>query len=459
MDFISIVKRGVSRFKDTNGPVRIISHLDCDGLSAAAILTRAMFNEDRPFNLSIVRSLTEDVLREIAAESYKVVVLSDLGSGSLKEINNILSEKEVFILDHHLYHQIELNKNIHFINPVACGLSEDEISGAGVAYLFSKTLNEKNKESAYLALLGAIGDIQGNDGFKGLNAEILEDAKPKLEVKRGLRMFGAQTRPIHKVLQYSTDPFIPGITGDEGAAIGFLRDLGISLRDSNGSRKLIHLTTDEMKKLTTAIILKRMGAEKNPEKNVIGDIYLLKSEEDESPTKDLREFSTLLNACGRLGKPSLGVGVCLGDEKSKKDALNLLKEYKKEIINSLNWFYSNRESDFIYEKDGYVIINSEENIRDTLIGTISSIISRSNLYKDGTILLSIANCLDDTLKISIRITGYKSDLDLKSILEKIVRGVTNEVGGHAFAAGAIVPQEGFERFMENAKKVLDKVAG
>jgi single-stranded DNA-specific DHH superfamily exonuclease len=81
------------------------------------------------------------------------------------------------------------------------------------------------------------------------------------------------------------------------------------------------------------------------------------------------------------------------------------------------------------------------------------------LYRDGTIVLSVANCLDDTIKISIRISGYKNDLDLKSILEKISKGLTDQVGGHPFAAGAVLPQDNLSEFIENAKKVLDKVSG
>lgn len=457
MDFIYAVKEAANHFKKIEGHVRIISHLDCDGLSSASILAKAMINEDRPFNLSIIRSLNSDIIKELALEKYNIVIFSDLGSGSLKDINELLINKEVFILDHHLFEKINLNDNVHFINPVFYDREESEISGAGISYLFAKHLNIRNKELAYIAIIGATGDVQEKSGFSGLNEEILNDAKDKIDIKKGLRMFGAQTRPIHKVLQYSTDPFIPGITGDEGAAIAFLRDLEIPIRSLEGPRKLIHLTTEEIRRLTTAIILRRLGTEKNPDKDVIGDIYLLKDEEDESPTKDIREFSTLLNACGRLGKPSLGIGVCLGCKNSKVKALELLKDYKQEIINSLNWFYANRESDLVYERDGYVIINSEENIRDTLIGTISSMISRSNIYKDGTILLSLANSLDDMIKVSIRITGYSNDIDLKSILEKIVKGLTNEVGGHAFAAGAIVPYDELSKFIDNAKKVLDKI--
>ena len=41
-----------------------------------------------------------------------------------------------------------------------------EISGAGVVYLFCKALDGKNKDMAHIAIVGAIGDIQEDKGFK-----------------------------------------------------------------------------------------------------------------------------------------------------------------------------------------------------------------------------------------------------------------------------------------------------
>ena len=259
-------------------------------------------------------------------------------------------------------------------------------------------------------------------------------------------MFGSQTRPLYKVLEYSTDPYIPGITGNEQSAIEFLNEVGI---DPN--RKLIHLSETELKNLVAAIIIKRMGSEEEPE-DVLGNIYLLKDEKEESPTKDLKEFSTLLNSCGRLNKPSLGIGACLNDEKSKKEAISLLMDYKKEIINSLNWFYKNKNSPSIIETPKLVIINAEQNIRDTIIGTVTSMISKSNLYKPGTILISLAHTLDADTKISIRISGYKipKDVNLKEILGKITEKLGYTTGGHTFAAGSVIPQEKEREFIKIA---------
>jgi RecJ-like exonuclease len=306
-------------------------------------------------------------------------------------------------------------------------------------------------------VIGAIGDMQESKGFIGLNNEILKDAiqSRKIEIKDGLRMFGMQTKPLHKVLEYSTDPYVPGVTGNEKGAIRFLGEIGIELKENGKYKKLIHLNQDDTKKLITGIILRRLGSEDKPE-DVLGPIYLLTNEEEENPTKDAREFATLLNACGRLNKPSLGIGTCLGNVNIKNKAINLLIDYKKEIINALNWFYSHRNTGDVIEKKGYIIINAEDNIRDTLIGTLASMISKSNLYDNGTIILALAHTLEEDTKVSIRICG-NSSVDTREILNDILKVTGGIGGGHKGAAGGLILQEKEEEFIKTAEKILSKI--
>ena len=118
-------------------------------------------------------------------------------------------------------------------------------------------------------------------------------------------------------------------------------------------------------------------------------------------------------------------------------------------------FYKNRKTRHVIEKQGYVIINAEDNVKDTLIGTLTSIISNSNLYDNGTIIISMAHSIDET-KISARIVGHK-DVDLRNILQKIVAKIGNySVGGHKFACGALIPQEKELEFVKNADETLSK---
>ncbi len=46
---------------------------------------------------------------------------------------------------------------------------------------------------------------------------------------------------------------------------------------------------------------------------MVGTVYTFINEPQGSPTRDAREFSPLLNACGRTGNPSIGISMGLGD--------------------------------------------------------------------------------------------------------------------------------------------------
>lgn len=161
----------------------------------------------------------------------------------------------------------------------------------------------------------------------------------------------------------------------------------------------------------------------------------------------------VIHNCGRMNKSSLGVGTCLGNKKIKEEANNLLLEYKKELIEALDWFYKSRRSTNIIERNKFVIINAGDMIRDTLIGTLASIISKSNLYQEGTIILSMAYTLTGDIKVSTRFVD-KSDLDLSAVIKKIVSKVGGLAGGHVSAAGAIIPQDKEEEFIKEAVEIL-----
>jgi single-stranded-DNA-specific exonuclease len=456
------IKKTVEEFKkiDKKENIKVVSHLDADGISAASLMVKCLTNDNRKYSISIVPQLKKETLEEFAKEAYNCYIFTDLGSGVLTEIENLFKGKKVIILDHHEPEKVDIkSSNIFFVNPHKFDIDGGiEISGAGVVYLFSSSFDKKMEDFAHVAIIGAIGDMQEHNGFKKLNNEILQAAinKGKIKVIRGLRLFGAQTKPLHKVLEYCTDPLIPGVSGNESGAIQFLQQLGINPKNGSGWKKVMHLSEEEMKKLVTAVILTRLG-EKNPE-DVLGNVYLLREENHESPTKDVKEFSTLLNACGRLDKASLGIGACLGDKKIKKQAISLLTEYKKEIVNSLQWYDKNKNSNFVTKGNGYILINSQKSIRPTIIGTLASIVSKSNAIQEKFVM-SLAQVEDGTTKVSLRMSGNYPELDLKQIISEIVNELPNcEAGGHANAAGALIPTNIEEDFIKKAKIILEKSA-
>ena len=459
-EFLKHVKEVAGKFKSIDKkPIKLIGNLDSDGITATSILIKAFLRENLKFSVSVIKQITPKIVSELKHEPYDTIVFTDLGSGYLTQLEEHLSNKTIFILDHHIPDKKETK--FHHVNPHMFMIDGGkEISAAGVSYLFAKFLNPNNIDLAYLAIIGAIGDVQENQGFEKLNQYILEDAllSKKVEVKTGLRLYGMQTKPLHKVLEYSTNPYIPNVTGSETGAILFLQELGIPVQENGKFRKFTNLTEEEIKKIVTAIILRRMGSESNPE-DIFGPIYLLQGEDDESPTKDLREFSTLINCCGRMGKPTWGVGTCLNEKYSKEKAIELLNEYRREIINALNWYYNNKsDKSKVIEGSGYVILNAEDYIRETIIGTTISIIAKSNIYPEGTIIFGLAHSLDVETKVSTRICGFgKHDTDLRSIIKEILKKTGGEGGGHHMAAGAVISQDKESLFIETAKELLDTI--
>ncbi|MBT5022046.1 DHH family phosphoesterase [Candidatus Woesearchaeota archaeon] len=469
--FFSFLEKSANKFNDLFkdvskfNSVKLISHLDTDGITAASIFIKSLERANIIHSVSIVPTLDSETIESLCKDDADVFVFTDLGSGQISLIQERITDKPVFILDHHTLEETKINKNITHVNPHLFDIDGGtQISGSGVVYFFCKALNPINKDLAHLAIIGAIGDVQESRGFKPLNKLILDEAitNKKIKVTNSLRLFGIETRPLHKVLEFSSDPFIPGVSGSESGSIQFLQEIGIEPKKNdtgheynyNNWKKMSDLNKEEIKKLHSAIIMKRME-EKNPE-DIFGPVYSLIDEKPETPFRDIREFSTLLNSCGRMGNSSLGIGVCLDNPKIKKKALRNLTQYRKQIINALEWFHANRGTSRIIEGDGYVIINAKENILHTIIGTLASILSKGKFFPEGTLILSLARNSNELTKVSLRVTSLKPmfDIDLRKVINKITVSVGGESGGHQYASGAVIETIKENVFIDAAKKVL-----
>ena len=284
-----------------------------------------------------------------------------------------------------------------------------------------------------------IGDSMEKNIDK-LNNEIVNDGEIKR--KRGLLLYPS-TRPINRVLEYSSNPYIPGVTGNIEGVLDLLRETGLIAK--NGKYKsLIELDEKEMEKLVTAIMLR------NPQtkgKEIIGDIFLIKLF---NHLQDAREVSAMINACSRLGKSGTAVQFCMELQEGKKTAEAMHVKYKQLIVSGLN-LVSEIEK---IEGKGFVIINAQDQIKDTIIGTIASILSNSAIYEEGTMITTMAHTSDEKIKVSARIVG-SSGRNIRETLNTTIQEIGGEVGGHEFAAGCLLEKKDEERFIDLLKKNLE----
>ena len=461
--FLERVREGAELIKmhiELGHTIRLISHRDADGITAGAILAKAVAREGGSFQLSIVKQVSEELIDELARENREIYVFSDLGSGSMELIEKRLDFATVVVADHHPPEKEEFSKESHhLVNPVPFGAnSVRDLSGSGVAYFIAKEMNERNRDLSYIAMVGAVGDMQEIDGtFHGMNLDIIEDGKEAgvLEVRKELRLFGRESRPLYQMLAYSTNPELPEITGDERKAIEWLR--------SKGFDPEIHywqLREEEKRKLHDALVvhLIKHEAPKEAIDRLIGDVVVSPLYPEGDPRHEAREFATLLNATGRLNAGTLGVAICLGDEDAYRKARKMLEDYKREQIEARRFIIQNWS--MADEGEHAYVFYVGKNIRDTLVGIAANMAINAGLVKPEKPVIIIADSEEDEnlVKGSARTTekalekGYHLGEALKEVAEKL----GGEGGGHAIAAGIRFPKGRIDEFIKLFNEALGK---
>ncbi len=488
IEAIEIIKNNfLNSLKEKNSSIHIYTHLDADGLSSGAILGKALFRENIPFQITVLRQLEKEEIVKISENVKKFknfLIFSDFGSGQYLELQNKLISKEIFnsfiILDHHLpqnvssKENIDLIKEIHkssfqwHINPYFFRFDGSlEISGAGLCYLFAKSLNKKNIDLSPIALVGAVGDIQNqgpNKSFLGINTLILEDAKSLelIEIKNDLNF--SSIKPLNEAIAYSKEIFLPGLTGDVNRTLIFLQTLGILMENSNGNiRTLNDINQDEKQKITTAIIeyiSTKLDVEPSKIiKKLIINRYLLKNELSGSEFHDLTEFSNLLNACGRTNSASLGIAIAMGDrKKAYQKSQEVQINYKKSLMKSLTWIQDNQK---IQHMEYIQYFFGEDIIPENIIGTIASMLVFENFegFDKSKPIFGLAKRKDENVyKVSGRAhkkivsKGVNLSQAIKEACERSKIDVLG--GGHPPAAGTKIPIDKSDVFLDNCNIVI-----
>jgi len=415
--------------------IHLVSHYDTDGITSAAILSKTLKRLNKQFSIKIIKQLNEEEISFFPED--KTIVLLDLGSNNLENLSKI--KNEIFVIDHHEIENRDIPSNMVIINPHL--LKEyEELCTAELAYLISKEISKENSAFAYLTLIGMVGDTMEKEINKTRDMIIKDSA---IKIKKGFLLYPS-TRPLDKTLEFSSKPFIPGVTGNRLGIIDLLEEAGIQ-KTGKSYKSLIELNDDEMKRLTTSILL-RLSSEDASE--YIGNLYLVKFF---NKIEDARELSAIINACSRMGYPQIAFLLCMGNPYARKKAGRIYLKYRQHIISGLRFIDQNDK----IEGREYVIINARDNIKDTIIGTLASILSFSSVYKQGTIIIAMAYN-EDKIKVSARVAGrrIKSNRNLRELVDSIIHTIGGESGGHCNAAGCTIKKEDEDKFIELVQRKL-----
>ena len=415
----------------------IVGHYDCDGITSTSLIAMALRRMGKEPKIKTIRKLGEKEIDEI--KKHEEVILTDIG---IEEFESELKDRKIVSIDHHQSRE----GGILQVNPRIFGFDGDnEISSSGAAYYVFK-----DYVSAELAIVGAVGDMQSP--MRGLNREILREGIKSETVRCDvdLNLFGRVSRPLIWLLSYSTEPLLPGLSGNESSCAQFLKSIGIEAKKNEKWRKYFELDFDEKRILISGLVayLYSMEVEKEVAKSVIGEVYTLTKHPIGSELSDANEYSTLLNACGRHNKPEIGIGVCLGDEGSLEKARSLLSEHRKKLRDGV--FYGNKH----YEDFGkFYFLDGRGVIEDGIIGIVAGMLY-GTIGRDKPI---IAISIDEggEIKVSGRATKniVEGGVNLGKIMENACEGIGNG-GGHRIAAGATIKSNKLNEFLRNIAKEL-----
>ncbi len=452
----------------------IVSHIDADGITSGSIAAKTLEREGKNFRIDFVKQLDEKKIEELKDENPDLVWFTDLGSGMV----HLMYGLNAVITDHHVpsalnpevprearknltsfFNEVEKNEvlqlNPHLFNRNGAV----DISGAGTTYLVAREVDRRNVDLGALAIVGAVGDMQDVENLRlvGTNRVILKEAKEYgyIDILVDGRFFGRETRPVHKMLQYSTDPLLPTLTGDEKRCINFLRDIGIPLKREKW-RKWIDLTIEEKRLILSELVklILRMGYGHEMAKRLIGEVYVLKKEDRGTPLRDAKEFATLLNACGRYNKAFIGYQVCLGDrDEYYKKALSMLNHHRRSLVQGVNFV----KEIGIIKREYLQYFHAGENINENIVGIVASMLLTEEGNRELPII-AFANSEDGNIKVSARAPRSLVDkgLDFSIIMREASSQVGGFGGGHNIAAGATIPRGKEEEFLEIVEKMIKK---
>ncbi len=445
-----------------NDSILVVSHMDADGVSAAALTSLALKRMNIEHSVRFVQMLYRDVVEGL--EVGELTIFTDLGSSQLRTLSDKFLGHDAVIADHHKPEKkqggwpelVHLNAHLFGLDGV------EEVSGAGMAYLIARELDPENKDLSALAVIGAIGDIQNAWGkMKGFNRKILKESieAEVLSCKRDLLLYGRHTRPIFRALGSFTDPPIPGISNSAAGCVSLLKDLGIPYKTGNGYRRPIDLTDDEKQKLGTELITRAITHV--PEELVeyvpgliVGEVHTLLRERERSMLRDADEFSTCINATARHEQPLIGLEVARGDRRVYYRAmLNLLRHHRRCIAEGMNFI---GRQGVKLGPGGYLqYFDATGVLKETFVGTLASMTlghERCDPYKPIVGIVQTRG----VAKISARCSKllFLKGLDLAKAIRSAARSVGGEGGGHAVACGAQVDGERVPEFMQEFERQL-----
>lgn len=427
MVFGAALKEVTERLQELEEPV-VVCHIDADGISSGGIILKTLQEMGKDPDVVPLRQLDSTTRDQVPWDRDCIFV--DMGSGQLD-----WTEGHVIIDHHKPLRPAKYQFNAHHLGMDGAR----DISASGLCYLVSKELIG-HSELAGAAVVGMMGD-RVRRPLSGRARVPLET--PWAKAVKGLNYFGRETRPLSIMLEYASDPFLPGLSGELRSCYDFLDELGLD------EKKTYHqLKKGEKTKLNSAL-LKYASSKGVTVHKMMGEYYLLPHMPAKTEMRDASEFSTLLNACGRHEKPEIGIKLVMGED-AYEEAKRLLRLHRRMLSKGIRELKVKGTEEY----DHFQLFVGDT-VKPTVVGIVAGIAISSRMVDHRRPIVAVSHN-EEGWKVSGRATMelVERGVDIGEAMKNASKGL-GEGGGHDIAAGAFVPDEDLRRFLDR----LDGIFG
>ncbi|KAA0005454.1 MAG: DHH family phosphoesterase [Thermoplasmata archaeon] len=420
--------------------VRVISHYDADGISAAGIICKALYRVGYDFHASLMRNPFDKGLKRVMEEENELIIFSDMGSGQVDTIEKM--KGQCIIVDHHQFIKKNTSRNVFQINANLCGFNGNyDACGATLAYSIAKCLDSSNIDLVPLAVAGATGDKQYIGGWRGYNKTVVEEGLKNglLEERVDIKLYG---ETLFDALYYAVDPYYSGVSGNSEGINRLFKKLGLKK-----NVRFEELDESMRKKLYSFLILRLI--KKGCEKDILDTVIRSRYYAPGLFNCEMERFADLLDACGKGGHRGLGLSMCLGDKRSFDEAVVLEKKYKQSILDEV----LKLEKKGFEEREGFRYFYS----RDSSLGGVICGIAVNFILDREKPLLSLVR-KDDEVHVSCRGNQYlvSRGLDLGGAMKIVADRLGGFGGGHSIAAGATIGLDKEKMFLDLVDEIVSK---
>jgi single-stranded-DNA-specific exonuclease len=425
---------------------RVIYHYDADGIASASSALRAFARLGYPTQATALAGVERERMSALAHATAGPILVVDTGSTWLDVFS--AHPHPVVVLDHHKYPGAPtpppLPEHVAFVNPLDWGVDGmTEMCAATLTWLFTIFLDPLNWDNAPWGLSGAIGDRQHVGGFRGLNAQLVDEAVLRSQLLRrpGVALFGPT---MGAAIAGSIDPYVRGLSGRPEMVGLFLEALGI-----DPGRAPSSLTADESRRLVTALRGRLSENRVLPEA-----AQILDQDRWFVPALglDAEEVSNRQSAAGRAKTPGVGLAYALGDPTAAERVRHAEEGWRTGVLNGLRRL----------EDEG---VNSMSSLQwfespdTTLAGTQAGMAILYLLDPERPVFVFSQG--SGPTKLSARATLRLVDrgLDLSVACATAAAAVGGEGGGHRVASGATIPAGSRDRFLAEANRLVGAQLG